>query len=78
MKSARRIFGQASPVPTLQMKSVSKFRAGFTCPYIEDEIVRKNFRAGFACPYIPCQSSPAFQCWEGRAKNAEPMKFGLT
>jgi len=34
MKSAAKFFGQAKPVPTLQMKSVSKFRAGFTCPYM--------------------------------------------
>ncbi len=38
MKSAYKIFGQALPVPTLQMKPVSKFWAGFTCPYIADEI----------------------------------------
>ena len=35
------------------MKSARKiFRAGFTCPYIEDEIRPQNSRAGFACPYI--------------------------
>ncbi len=33
MKSARRILGQALPVPTLRVKSFGKFRAGFTCPY---------------------------------------------
>jgi len=60
------------------MKPVSKFRAGFTCPYIADEIRPQNFLDRLCLSLLLCQSSPAFQRWAGRAENAEAMKFGLT